>query len=159
MVETETIRAFYEAFRMLKAEEMVSYYHPDVVFEDPAFGQLKGERAKNMWRMLCESQKGKNFEVTYSNIRMVDGEGHAVWHAKYVFSRTNRPVHNRIKSRIIFKDGLIIKHTDHFNLHRWARQALGLKGKLLGWTMTFKSGLQKQTNKLLDKYIAGKQWT
>lgn len=55
------IENFYEAFANLDAETMVSYYHDDIVFEDPAFGILKGNRAKNMWRMLCESQKNKDF--------------------------------------------------------------------------------------------------
>ena len=42
------IQNFYEAFHNLDAETMVSFYHPDIEFEDPAFGKLNGERAKNM---------------------------------------------------------------------------------------------------------------
>jgi limonene-1,2-epoxide hydrolase len=53
------VEAFYETFANLDAENMVKYYHPDVVFRDPAFGELKAERTKNMWRMLCHSQKRK----------------------------------------------------------------------------------------------------
>ena len=53
----ELITKFYESFTNLDAEGMASCYHPEIVFEDPAFGKLEGSRAANMWRMLCESQQ------------------------------------------------------------------------------------------------------
>ena len=49
----QLIKDFYQAFAALDAETMASCYHKDILFEDPAFGVLKGEKAKNMWRMLC----------------------------------------------------------------------------------------------------------
>lgn len=148
----ELIDKFYTAFINLDAETMASCYHQDIVFHDPAFGQLKGSKAGNMWRMLCASQKDKDMTVTYSNA-LADGmEGSAHWEAHYEFSKTGRPVHNIIKAQFEFKDDLIIKHTDNFNLHRWAGQALGLQGKLIGWTKFFQKKLQAQTNRLLDKY-------
>ena len=61
------INKFYESFQKLDSNGMVDCYHQDIVFEDPAFGILKGERAKNMWRMLCENQKGKDFKLLFSN--------------------------------------------------------------------------------------------
>ncbi len=51
------IEKFYQAFEELDAESMIECYHNEIIFEDPAFGVLKGEKAKNMWRMLCDSQK------------------------------------------------------------------------------------------------------
>ena len=48
--QRKTITAFYEAFSKGGVEEMLSSYHDDIVFEDPAFGQLKGEEAKAMWK-------------------------------------------------------------------------------------------------------------
>ena len=33
-----------------------------------------------------------------------------------------------------FRDGKIIEHTDDFDLWKWSRQALGIKGWLLGWS-------------------------
>lgn len=150
----ELITKFYTAFKNLDAETMVSYYHDDIVFEDPAFGVLKGEHAKNMWLMLLASQKGKDFKVTFSDVKANKNSGTALWEAKYVFSKTGRHVHNKVSAYFEFKDGLIIKHTDTFNLHKWASQAIGLKGKLLGGTNFFKRELQKQTNSLLDKFEA-----
>ena len=52
---TSLITKFYMAFKNLNAETMAGCYHPDVVFEDPDFGKLKGENAKNMWHMLCQN--------------------------------------------------------------------------------------------------------
>lgn len=152
----DTISKFYEAFANKDAETMVSLYHDSIRFYDPAFGELKGERAKNMWRMLCESQKGKEFIVTHHNVQANDEEGMAQWEAKYMFSATDRKVHNKITAQFKFKDGKIIEHIDSFDLHAWSKQALGFTGKILGGTNFFKNKLQKKTNGLLDSYEAKK---
>jgi ketosteroid isomerase-like protein len=146
------ISKFYTAFANLDAEAMASCYHKEVVFEDPAFGILKGEKAGNMWRMLCQSQKGKDFVVTYSGVEAADGKGSARWQAKYTFSQTGRKVHNKIHAHFEFVDGKIIKHTDAFDLKQWAKQAMGFKGALLGGTSFFKNKLQQQTNGMLAKF-------
>jgi len=143
------IENFYEAFCALDAERMVEWYHTDVTFEDPAFGVLKGEQAKNMWRMLCESQQGKNFTVKTSNITYQENKGLARWEAYYVFGKGKRKVHNVINAEFQFKDGKIINHIDKFNLYKWAKQAIGFKGFLVGWTTYFKRKLHKQTNQRL----------
>ena len=144
----ELIHKFYTAFNELDAETMVSCYHQEVKFEDPAFGTLQGERAKNMWRMLCQSQKGKDFKVLHSEVT----DHSAYWEAFYTFSKTGRKVHNKIHAKFEFKDGLIVKHSDHFDLHKWSKQAMGFSGAILGWTGFFKNKLQKQTNSLLTKF-------
>lgn len=144
------IEQFYIAFQNLDAENMAELYHPEIEFEDPAFGTLKGERAKNMWRMLCESSK--ELKITFSNVQFDNVKGSANWEAQYIFSKTKRKVHNLIIAKFEVKDGKIIKHKDNFNLHKWASKAFGLKGLLLGWTPLFKSKLNKETNKLLDIY-------
>ena len=77
----EQIELFYSAFNNLQAEKMVALYHDDVTFEDPAFGIIRGERAKNMWRMLCASQKGKEFKVNVSQIKSSNNEATATWEA------------------------------------------------------------------------------
>lgn len=148
----ELLKTFYTAFNNLDAETMVSCYHDDIIFEDPAFGTLKGEKVKNMWRMLCASQKVEKFDVEYSNIKTNETNGSAHWEAFYNFSKTGRSVHNKIDASFEFKDGKIIKHLDHFNLHNWAKQAIGFKGFLLGGTKFFKNKLQNQTHALLAKY-------
>lgn len=148
----ETIEKFYEAFNRLDAEEMISYYHNDIMFEDPAFGKLQGDKAKNMWRMLCDSQKEDQFSVNFSKIEIIDSKVKAYWEAHYTFSKTGRKVHNRINASFTFKDNKIINHKDTFDLYKWSKQALGFSGFLIGWTPFFKSKLQAQTNQLLLRY-------
>ena len=148
----QLLKTFYSAFKNLDAETMVNCYHEEVVFEDQAFGILKGNHAKNMWRMLCESQKGKDFKIIYSNIEADHLNGKANWEAFYTFSKTGRKVHNVIEAKFEFKDGKIIKHTDVFDVYKWSKQAFGLTGFLLGWTRFFKNKLQLQTNRLLSKF-------
>ena len=149
-MENNIIEKFYIAFAQKDWQTMHSCYHQDVVFEDPAFGQLKGDDARKMWKMLC--QQGKDLELTFSNISCAENEGSANWEAHYTFSKTGRKVHNIVSATFELKDGLIIKHTDQFNLHKWAGQALGLSGRILGGTSFFKKKLNAQTNSLLRKY-------
>ncbi|WP_179335113.1 nuclear transport factor 2 family protein [Winogradskyella costae] len=147
------VEKFYTALSNCDGPTMISCYHDDITFEDPAFGTLKGERAKAMWLMLCESQKGKGFNVEFSEIKANAKTGSAHWEAIYNFSKTGRKVHNKIDASFEFKDGLIIKHTDEFNLRRWAKQAMGVKGIFFGGMQFFKNKLQSQTNSMLDKFI------
>jgi len=148
-----TIEKFYQAFEEKDAETMASCYHDDIVFEDPAFGVLKGEKAKNMWRMLCKSLKeDEKASIQFSNIEANDSKGKAHWEAHYAFGKTGRRVHNLIDAEFELKDGLIIKHTDKFDLYRWSKQALGFSGVMIGWTGFFKKKLNAQTNRLLSKF-------
>lgn len=144
------IETFYTGLSELNANKMISCYHDDVVFEDPAFGKLNTDNAKKMWRMLCKN--GKDMRLEFSQIEADDQKGSAHWEAWYTFSKTGKAVHNIIDAKFEFKDGKIIKHTDYFDLHRWASQALGWKGKLLGGTSFFKKKIQEQTAKTLAKF-------
>jgi ketosteroid isomerase-like protein len=148
----EIIKHFYASFSEGNAEEMVSCYAPGILFEDPAFGQLKGDDAKNMWRMLVASSKG-NIRITAEQIKADEKTGSAKWTAVYTFSQTGRKVVNKISAVFEFQNGLIVKHTDHFSMWNWARQALGWKGLLLGWTPMLSAKVQKQANALLKSYI------
>ncbi len=150
---TNILETFYTALQNCDGPTMANCYHDDVIFEDPAFGILSGERAKAMWLMLCKTQNGNNFKVDFSNIEMTENKGSAHWEAQYIFSKTGRQVHNKINASFEFKDGLIIKHYDEFNLHLWAKQALGVKGIFFGGMTFFKNKLQSQTNRLLDQFM------
>lgn len=152
MKDEKIIKLFYDAFQNFDAESMIACYHQEIKFEDPAFGVLKGEEAKNMWRMLCKSLKEQKGKIIFSTIESDGTKGTANWEAYYTFSITGQKIHNIIKAEFEFKDGLIIKHTDTFNLYKWSKQAFGLKGVLIGWTPFFKKKLNSQTNKLLTKF-------
>lgn len=147
----QLITDFYDAFQKLDAEGMVACYHDDIQFSDPAFPDLKGFRAGAMWKMLCS--RAKDFDLTYSDVQADDNGGSAKWEAKYIFSKTGEKVHNKIQAEFKFKDGKIIDHRDDFNFYAWASQALGLKGKLLGWLPPVKAAVQKTAGAGLDIYI------
>ena len=99
MTNSETITKFYHAFKSLDAETMVSLYHDDIEFTDPAFGTLKGDDAKNMWRMICS--RAKSFSLEYSQV--TDNSVH--WNTTYTFSATGKTVHNSIDATFEFKNG------------------------------------------------------
>lgn len=148
----ETIRRFYAAFQKRDAAGMVACYAPDVQFSDPVFTDLKGERAGAMWQMLCE--RGKDLKIEFRDVRADDNAGSAHWEAWYTFSTTGRPVHNIIDASFEFRDGKIVKHTDRFDLHRWSGLALGLPGKLLGWTPLLQNKIRAMAAKGLGDYLA-----
>ena len=148
-----TIEKFYRSFKNLDAEGMAKCYHDNVVFEDPAFGVLKGEEARNMWRMLVSTPKSKNFKIEVSKITFKNDKGSATWQAWYSFGKKGRKVHNVIYANFEFEEGKIIRHMDQFNLYKWAKQALGLQGRFLGWTPIFKKKLNAQTNKKLTEFV------
>lgn len=148
MNQKEIIDQFYTAFAKGDWQTMANCYHDDIEFEDPAFGQLDGNAAKWMWKMLLERSKG-NLKIEH---KLID-DHHAEWAARYPFGPKMRPVVNQIKAKFEFKDGKIIKHKDHFSLWQWAKQAFGLTGWILGATPLFRNGLQKRTNIQLARYI------
>ena len=125
------IERFYAAFARRDWAGMAACYHPEVHFSDEAF-DLHGADAGMMWRMLCTN--GKDLRLEVSGIAADEREGRAHWDARYTFSATGRAVLNRIDARFEFRDGLIVRHVDHFDFWAWSRQALGAPGWLLGWT-------------------------
>ena len=147
----ELIQTFYKAFQKRDAAGMAACYAPDVRFSDPVFQDLRGERARAMWQMLCE--RGKDLELEFHGIEANDQVGRADWQAWYTFSGTGRSVHNRITARFEFADGKIKAHKDVFNLWSWSSQALGLKGRLLGWAPPVQGAIRKQAAKGLEDYM------
>ena len=144
------ITRFYQAFQQLDAQGMAACYTDDVVFSDPVFGQLRGKDAADMWRML--TSRAKDFSLTFDQVQADGQRGSAHWVATYVFSQTGATVVNDIQARFVFRDGKICEHHDHFDLWRWSRQALGLKGLLLGWTPLVQNAIRTQAKKGLKAF-------
>ena len=147
----DLLQRFYEAFAARDPEVMAASYAPDAHFSDPVFPDLRGDQIGDMWRMLCHG--GKDLQLTFSNIQADDTSGSAHWEARYTFSATGRRVHNVIDASFELRDGVIVRHRDHFDLWRWARMALGpLKGGLLGWTPLVKNAVRAQAGKGLAQF-------
>ena len=144
------ITRFYQAFQQLDAQGMAACYTDDVVFSDPVFGQLRGKDAADMWRML--TSRAKDFSLTFDQVQADGQRGSAHWVATYVFSQTGATVVNDIQARFVFRDGKICEHHDHFDVWRWARQALGTKGLLLGWTPLVQNAIRAQAQKGLRAF-------
>jgi len=148
------IETFYRAFQRRDAEAMAACYTSDVRFSDPAFGELVGSAATDMWRMLCS--RAKDLQLRFSDVAADDARGSARWEADYLFSQTGRMVHNRIDASFKFRDGLIAEHRDTFDLWRWSRQALGLPGILLGWSPIVRNKVRSQALRGLEAFRAAK---
>ena len=141
---------FYTAFQHRDYATMIGCYHDDVQFSDPVFTDLRGNRAKAMWHMLCE--RGEDLQVTFRDLQAGGDEGQAHWEATYTFS-TGRQVHNVIEAAFVFQDGKIIEHTDSFNLWRWTRMALGPIGWFLGWNPRLHEKVRLTAVASLDNFI------
>jgi hypothetical protein len=141
----ELINRFYQAFQRLEAPAMAVCYDPEVQFSDPVFGTLHGGEAADMWRML--TQRAQDFSLSYEAVSADALQGRARWTA-------GRTVVNRIEARFEFRDGLILRHHDSFSVWRWARQALGLPGLLLGWTPFMRAAIRRKARRGLAAYQA-----
>ncbi len=127
---------------------MQECYADTAIFTDEVFVNLTATEVKAMWKMLCGNP---DLKIVFSNVVADENKGTADWEATYTFSKTNRKVINRIKADFIFSQGRIIRHTDHFNFHNWAAQALGITGIVLGWTTFLKNKVRKEARKRLSQ--------
>jgi ketosteroid isomerase-like protein len=146
------IETFYAALGRRDADAMLACYAPDVRFSDPVFTDLDAGGVAAMWRMLCS--RGKDLAVVASGISADATTGRAHWVATYTYSATGNHVVNRIDATFAFRDGRIVRHQDRFDLYRWARQALGLKGALLGWLPPVQNAIRRQAAATLAAWRA-----
>ena len=146
------IDRFYGAFAQRDGAAMAACYASDVSFSDPVFPDLRGPEAGAMWRMLTGRATDLRVELLD---READGDlGSAHWRALYTFTQTGRPVVNDVHASFRFADGLIMVHRDEFDFYRWARQALGPRGAILGWTPIVKSAVRRRARASLDEFMA-----
>jgi NAD(P)-dependent dehydrogenase (short-subunit alcohol dehydrogenase family)/ketosteroid isomerase-like protein len=141
------IRRFTEAFDAGDGETMAACYAPHARFRDPAFGELTGEQAGDMWRMLTDGEGALRVELAEHHADATAGAAH--WIARYTVTQTGRPVVNDIHARFRFADGLFVEHLDEFSFFAWSRQALGPIGLALGWTPQLPALLRRRTRAMV----------
>jgi ketosteroid isomerase-like protein len=154
------IERFYSAFAECEGERMAACYAPDATFSDPVFGKLDGREAGGMWRMLTGQAADLRIELLDSEVEGDRGSAH--WRAHYTFSQTGNSVVNDVHASFRFSDGggdddggrLIAEHVDDFDFYRWARQALGTRGLLLGWTPFVRSAVRGRAKASLEQFLA-----
>jgi len=149
---TDLLERFYAAFAARDGEGMAACYSDDVTFTDPVFPGLRGSEAGGMWRFL--TSRSADLRVELHEHEADDSRGSAHWIAHYTFTQTGRPVINDVRARFRFAGGLIVEHRDDFNFHRWASQALGPAGTLLGWTPMLRGSVRRQAREGLDRFLA-----
>jgi len=147
----ELIEKLYTSFQKLDWRGMQSCYHEDVIFYDPVFEDLDAPKTRAMWQMLC--QQAKDFSLQFNRVEADSEYGSCHWKATYTFSKTNRKVVNRVKSHFKFHEGKIVEHMDDFDLYVWSRQALGVKGWVLGWSSFVKNKIRKMAKSNLERFI------
>jgi ketosteroid isomerase-like protein len=147
---TQVIERFYGAFAKRDGDTTAACYAPDVHFSDPVFPDLRGSKAGAMWRMLTSGPGDARIELLEHDAD--DAQGSAHWRAHYTFTETGRPVVNDVHAAFQFENGLIVDHHDSFDFHRWARQALGPVGLLLGWTPFLRSKVRAKAADRLDEF-------
>ena len=147
-----TIERFYAAFDAKDGETMAACYAPDSRFEDPAFGELTGEEAGAMWRMLTGRAEDLNVELAERDAD--EATGSARWIATYTFGKTGRQVVNDIRAEFRFAgDGRFAEHVDRFSFWRWSRQALGPVGIALGWSPVLRAATRRRARGDLERFM------
>ena len=145
-------RRFYSAFAARDWKTLGALYADDATFSDPAFADLNAEEVRAMWRMLLT--RGKDLAVVYEVLKDTPNEAQARWTATYTFSQTGRKVKNVITATMQLRDGRIVRHVDVFDFHKWASQALGPVGMLLGWTGWLRGKVQGKAMASLRDFMS-----
>ncbi len=144
-------KSFYDAFHRRDAATMNSHYGESVSFSDPVFPGLDGKETRAMWDMLTKS--AKEFSVEHTVVSASDTHADIEWTARYLFSKTGRPVVNKVRTHMKIKNGRIFEQKDEFDFALWAKQAFGLVGTLIGWMPFFQKKVQATARQGLDKHL------
>jgi hypothetical protein len=149
----ELVQRFFQCFAGGDHRGMRRCLHPDVAFSDIGF-DLTGAKVGAMWQMIC----AKGTQIMFRNVQADDSQGTAHWECHYDFQKDEgakaHSVHNVIESRFVFEGGLIREHHDSCDFERWARQALGVVGLVLGETEFLHKQVREAAAKKLETFIA-----
>ena len=147
------IERLYDALDRGDGEAMTACYAEDARFEDPAFGELRGDQIGAMWRML--TSRATDLSVELPSHDADEETGRANWVATYTFTATGRRVVNDIQAGFKFRDGLIADHVDQFSFRRWASQAFGLGGNAIALLPPLRTRARRTALAQLADYMAG----
>jgi len=151
----QLIHTFYSAFKERNFRVMQECYADNATFSDPVFQDLNADQVRAMWEMFLV--KSDSLTIDCKNIELIQELVTAQWTARYTLSSTGRPVTNTIRSIFRIKNGKIVRHTDSFNFYGWTRQALGMKGILLGWTPFVKNRIRRTARASLRTFMKSKE--
>lgn len=147
--QEKCIAQFYTCFQNKDYRGMQRCYAENVTFTDDAFQLLHYGEVCAMWHMLLTAST--DLQLTFENVKANEHAGSCQWTATYTFTLTNRKVINKIDTQMKFDGTKIVLHLDSFDFWKWARQAFGITGLLLGWTSFFKRKVQKNGTAAINK--------
>jgi hypothetical protein len=145
---------FYAAFSARDADTMAACYSPAARFSDPVYPDLQGPEIGAMWRMLTARAQELTLQVEQTSADDHSGTASSTWVASYLFGPDRRPVTNRVSSRFQLDGGLIRVQRDDFDLHSWSAMALGVRGRLLGWTPLVRDRVRREAADQLRAFMA-----
>lgn len=148
----EIAHRFYTAFATRDGDTMARCYVSDCKFSDPVFVGLVGDEVRDMWRML--TARAQDFSLEYTLLDADDRTVQVSWVARYRVSTTGKQVINHVRTQMECENGLIKRQKDTFDLYQWAGQALGIVGKLFGWTSLVQNRIRKQARQGLAQWHA-----
>jgi len=148
----ELINKFYTSFQNKDYKTMQDCYANNATFSDPVFENLNAAEVRAMWQMLIT--RATDLALEFKNVAANETSGSAEWTAVYTFSATGKKVINKIKANFVFENGKIKEHKDSFDFYKWAKQALGFKGLLLGWTSFLHNKVKQQARNNLIKFMS-----
>jgi hypothetical protein len=131
---------FYDSMARRDGEAMALMYAPTATFEDPVF-RLTGPDIGKMWIGLM--RRAREFSIAYTIAQAGRGWGTVELSAGYLYAG-RRPVTNVILSELKLEGGRIVQHVDQFDFPRWAAQALGAPGRLLGRFEFFRRAVSRK---------------
>jgi ketosteroid isomerase-like protein len=147
----DIITNFYTAFQNKDYKTMQDCYADNATFSDAVFENLNAAEVKAMWQMLIT--RSTDLQIELKNVEAHERTGSAQWIATYTFSASGNKVINKIKAAFVFEYGKIKEHKDNFDFYKWAKQAFGFKGLLLGWTSFFHTKVKQQARNKLLKFM------
>ena len=145
------IERFYGAFDRATGRRWRPATRPTRIL-DPVFTDLSGTEAGDMWRMLTGGATDLKVELHEHDAD--EERARRTGSRHYTFAQTGRPVVNDIQASFRFRDGRIAEHHDEFDFYRWARQALGARGLLLGWTPIVRNAVRRRAAAGLEEFVA-----
>ena len=148
---------FYAAFKRLDPAAMRAAYAPGACFSNPLF-QLQGtEEIGALWAMVCAAIDRKRVDQWRLEVSEVEATAHcgrARCQPHWRIRASGRVVQGVTDAEFSFdRDGRILSHVERFSFWHWSRQALGLRGALLGWTPLWRDRVGAWARQSLRGYL------
>ncbi len=148
---------FYAAFKRLDPAAMQAAYAPEARFSTPLF-QLQGaEQIGALWAMLCDAIDRRSLDqwrLEVSEVEATAQRGRARWQPHWRIRASGCVVQGVTDAAFSFDSrGRILSHDECFSFWHWSRQALGLRGVLLGWTPLWRDHVGAWARQSLHDYL------